>query len=68
MKGTEKQIKWAEDIQNRLIAGMKKFGTTDQFDNWLRETKTDAAWWIENKDRYPVEFLRMMVPEFKASL
>ena len=51
MKGTEKQIKCAENIKSEIVSnlylGSKAF-TTNFIDNILTSF-AEAAWWIENQ-------------------
>lgn len=52
MKGTEKQVKWAEEIKNGIFETLDAMGNTSKaaelaaFRAWL-ENKTSAAWWID---------------------
>lgn len=52
MKGTEKQIKWAEEIKAMFIERVNHFvketRRTEAIE--LINAKTDAAWWIEHRE------------------
>lgn len=47
--GSEKQIAWATDIRARAAATCKAAGGNEKF--WeLFNSKTEAKWWIDNRD------------------
>ena len=50
MKGSEKQIKWAEDIKRQIVAFDMSNATpvTKKIMAWA-ETIDDASWWIDMK-------------------
>lgn len=49
LTGSEKQIAWATDIRARAAAACKKAGASEKL--WeLFNSKTDAKWWIDNRD------------------
>ena len=57
LNGSEKQVKWAEDIRSQIIEDIDKATGKFQIDheiqqtiNTLIETKDSAKWWIDNKN------------------
>lgn len=52
MKGTEKQVKWAEEIRANIFAALDAMSNTSMkeefaaFRAWL-DNKDSAAWWID---------------------
>lgn len=49
MKGTEKQIKWANEIKSQIKAGFKKFNPhliMDKATNYILKIE-DASFWID---------------------
>lgn len=74
MKGTEKQIAWAEEIKANTIDSLMQFGNTakaaefEAYIKWLKSTKDSAAWWIDHREYKGIAFMRLTIPEFKASV
>ena len=52
MVGTAKQIAWAEDIKAMFIERVNQFVKESRRAEAIEliNAKTDAAWWIENRD------------------
>lgn len=59
LKGSEKQIKWAEDIKKQLISGVNDFyskkNEAEEQEEYrvcldMIENETSAAWFIENRN------------------
>lgn len=73
MKGTEKQISWAEEIKAKTMAALDAMANTamkaqlEDFRAWI-ETKDNAAWWIDSWQLTKTEhmFLRKVMREYKA--
>jgi hypothetical protein len=62
MKGTEKQIKWAEDIKADFTKRFTYNATLGQKKTaWLLDTIfstfTEAKWWIENREMLNVDLI-----------
>lgn len=49
LKGTEKQVEWANTIRNNTLGMMLKLKPKENFWEWAR-TKIDAKWWIDNRN------------------
>lgn len=74
MKGTDKQIKWANDIKAKIMAAFDAMSGTDRkaeykaLTEWL-DGKDAAAWWIEkwqlNGNR-EILFLRSAIKEWRS--
>ena len=48
LTGTEKQIAWAYDLRYTAIGAFLQFGRPKKELFEMFNTKTSAAWWIEN--------------------
>lgn len=58
LTGTEKQIKWADDIRARAVALCLKSKPNQKF--WdLVNTKTDSKWWIDHRDELQYSALQI---------
>ena len=62
MTGTEKQIKWAEDIKAEFTKQFAYKATLGQRKTtWLLDTVfstfTEAKWWIENREMLNVDLI-----------
>lgn len=62
MKGTEKQIKWAEDIKAEFTKQFSyKAFLGEKKTAWMLETIfstfTEAKWWIENREMLNVDLI-----------
>ncbi len=55
LEGSEKQIKWAEDIRQRLIADNEDNEANSTLKTAL--TVTSAKWWIETRNLDSVRFV-----------
>lgn len=73
MKGTVKQIAWAEEIKAKIMTALDAMADTpmkaqfDDFRAWI-EAKDSAAWWIDSWQLTKTEhmFLRKVMREYKA--
>lgn len=73
MKGTEKQIAWANEIKANVIQAVGAMANTamkEQYADfciWL-DSKDSAAWWIDNWQLTKTVnmFLRRVMREYKA--
>lgn len=73
MKGSEKQIKWAEEIKANVMNALDEMSNTamreqfSAFRTWL-DGKDSAAWWIDNWQMTKTAhmFLRCAMREYKA--
>ena len=73
MKGTTKQITWAEEIKTKVMTALDAMANTamkaqlEDFRAWL-EAKDNAAWWIDSWQLTRTEhmFLRKVMREYKA--
>lgn len=74
MKGTEKQIKWAEAIKANTLESLMPFSNTAKaaefsaYIDWIKATKDSAAWWIDHREYKGIAFMRLTIAEFKASM
>ena len=74
MKGSEKQIKWAEEIKANIMRALDEMSNTAMleqfaaFRTWL-DGKDSAAWWIDNWQLTKTGhmFLRKVMREYKAN-
>lgn len=74
MKGTEKQVKWAEDIKARIFSALDAMSNTSRqaefraFCAWL-DNKSSAAWWIDGWQLTGTDimFIGRAIREFKAA-
>ena len=72
MKGTEKQVKWAEEIKANIFTALDAMGNTSMteefaaFRAWL-DNKNSAAWWIDlwQMTKTARMFLRGAMAEYK---
>lgn len=73
MKGTEKQVKWAEDIKANILTSLDAMSNTSMaaqfkaFREWL-DSKDNASWWIDlwQTTKTGHMFLRCAMQEYKA--
>lgn len=73
MKGTAKQIAWAEEIKAKIMTALDAMANTamkaqfEDFRAWL-DSKDSAAWWIDSWQLTKTEhmFLRKVMREYKA--
>ena len=73
MKGTEKQVKWAEDIKANILTSLDAMSNTSRkeefaaFRAWL-DSKDNASWWIDlwQTTKTGHMFLRCAMKEYKA--
>lgn len=73
MKGTAKQIAWAEEIKAKVMTALDAMANTSMraqfvdFRSWI-EAKENAAWWIDGWQLTKTEhmFLRRAMTEYKA--
>ena len=73
MKGTEKQVKWAEDIKVNILTALDAMSNTKltaefkSFREWL-DSKDNASWWINIWTQTMTDnmFLRCAMREYKA--
>ena len=73
MKGTEKQVKWAEDIKANILTSLDAMSNTSRkeefaaFRAWL-DSKDNASWWIDlwQTTKTCHMFFRCAVKEYKA--
>lgn len=73
MKGTEKQVKWAEEIKTNIFAALDAMSNTSMtaelasFRAWL-DNKDTAAWWIDlwQMTKTVKMFLRGAMSEYRA--
>lgn len=73
MKGTEKQIAWANEIKTNVMAALDAMANTarkEQFADfraWI-DSKDNASWWINSWQLTMTEnmFLRKAMREYKA--
>lgn len=73
MKGTTKQIAWAEEIKTKVMTALDAMANTamkaqlDDFRAWL-DSKDSASWWIDSWQLTNTEhmFLRKVIREYKA--
>lgn len=62
MKGTEKQVKWAEDIRSAALEQIRAYyaksnpGRLEELDRRMAQLSDvlpqDAAWWIDNRHNF----------------
>lgn len=62
MKGTEKQVKWAEDIRSAALDQIRAYyaksnpGRLEELDRRMAQLSDvlpqDAAWWIDNRNNF----------------
>lgn len=73
MKGTAKQIAWADEIKAKIMTSLDAMANTamkaqlEDFRAWL-DSKDSAAWWIDSWQLTKTEhmFLRKVMREYKA--
>lgn len=63
LAGTAKQIAWAEKIRIDFLNAFKEedgYYLLEEFADWIKSTKGDAKWWIDNRgDNYALYALLM---------
>lgn len=63
MKGTEKQIKWAEEIRDKIetsLPDMSASPIADKAKQYLLNLD-EAAFWIDHRDRTAMDLLRDLI-------
>lgn len=66
MKGTEKQVKWAEAIKNKFAKAVRKSYATDEHNTKVVEAAlevifekyTDAKFWIEDVENREYDYAK----------
>jgi hypothetical protein len=59
LKGTPKQVNWAERIRNQAIERFQQENKIDDLNHLLK--KDSAAWWIINRDKFRNGFAKSIV-------
>jgi len=68
MRGSEKQIAWAEDIQQKCIAGALKNRKCPQFFAAILLIENDARFWIDNRKNDVLSILKLIKTKHFGSI
>lgn len=69
LTGSEKQIAWAKDIRNKVISELPSIIPAAIYaeTNQVFASKTEAKWWIDNRNLTIKDLVRIIEPELKAA-
>lgn len=69
LTGSEKQVAWARDIRNKVIAELPSIipDAICAETNQVLASKTEAKWWIDNRNLTIKDLIRLVEPELKTA-